>query len=1157
MMDETGANTCAQTTHPLCRGQLRVVLWIFLTLSVFYIGLTRGRFLSTDEIHVYQATRSLWEHGTTVIQSPEGYRGRGDHRYAVVNSGLSVASLPLYGVGKFVEGFCLNSGKQDWLKVFAGPVVERVGGDRWSGEAGIFFVNLFNCFATAALVALFYCFSLELGATTRWALSASGLLALTSYVAPFSTGFFQHSSEAFFLLAAFYFLFRDRQSPDWRWRLCAGLSAALLIQFRFPGVVALPALIFYHGIVLWNRSRQRSRGTSAMAGTLRQAAPFAVALVFGFLLHALDQYAKFGTVRSVGNYAALRNHNPLLVGLYAFLFSPGDSIFLFTPLLLLAPWALYRLYRRYPVEVAFILFQTGFYLFFYSKFDDWHGLWCFGPRYLVPLVPLLLLPLALWLQEVNWKRRLIAIPLAFCGLWIQAIHFTADFWTVAQYENYLNFQPPHGFLFIPSVCQVVAHSRAMLAWDSRVTMWLVTVYRGLGPATFWKVFLTLVLLLAGCLWRLQLSLRRLSPVPSAEEETVAVSSSFPAVLRAKHFRRFAAIGLVVLLLIPYSNHFYNSFHFDDAHTIQTNGAIRTLANIPKFFSDATTFSALPSNQSYRPLVSTMLAIDYWLGNGLWPFWFHLTIFILFAALVLLFALVVYCLLQEWKPSPWNRWIAVFAAGLYGIHPANADTVNYVIASSDVISTLGIVASFAIYFAFPAQRRFYLFALPAAVSILAKPPAIVFAVLFALYLLIFPFSVSSDARPRNRLRSLVRLAFPPLLLCAAVLVFVQRMTPRTWIAGAMNPSGYLMTQPYVALRYVGTFFWPSDLSADYDLATVSGWSDPRFWIGFGFVFLLIAGAVVCCASRRSRLIGFGLSWFVIGLLPTSLFPLAEVMNDHRAFLPYLGLIIAFAGAAALVCEHFSFESIFRRRAIVFGVFLVLASGAYATYERNQVWRSEETLWRDVTLKSPRNGRGLMNFGLTLMAKGNYNGALDYFHRALVLTPQYPFLFINLAIAENAIEQTAQAEAHFRQALQLAPGLPDAYTFYGRFLMEHHREAEARSLLQKAADLSPTDETVRGLLGELTPSAEAFVNLSLQRYQEGRFKEAIAASRKALEMRPSYAEAWNNLGAAYNAIGDYEKGVSACQKALEIRPDFVLARNNLAFAQERLKALSVKQ
>ena len=84
------------------------------------------------------------------------------------------------------------------------------------------------------------------------------------------------------------------------------------------------------------------------------------------------------------------------------------------------------------------------------------------------------------------------------------------------------------------------------------------------------------------------------------------------------------------------------------------------------------------------------------------------------------------------PSSSNRWIALAAAAWYGLHPANADTINYIIASSEVISTLGVIASFAVYFAFPHLRRYYLYVLPAAIAILAKPTAAIFPVLFAIY-----------------------------------------------------------------------------------------------------------------------------------------------------------------------------------------------------------------------------------------------------------------------------------------------------------------------------------------------------------------------------------------------------------------------------------------
>src|SRR6266576_5351073 len=115
-------------------------------------------------------------------------------------------------------------------------------------------------------------------------------------------------------------------------------------------------------------------------------------------------------------------------------------------------------------------------------------------------------------------------------------------------------------------------------------------------------------------------------------------------IREKAVAGLGGALLLAALVAAYANHFHNSFHFDDAHTIVNNASIRELRNIPLFFRDATTFSSLPSNQSYRPLVSTLLAMDYSLGHGLRPFWFHLSIFALFVALVLLLAVVVHRLL---------------------------------------------------------------------------------------------------------------------------------------------------------------------------------------------------------------------------------------------------------------------------------------------------------------------------------------------------------------------------------------------------------------------------------------------------------------------------------------------------------------------------------
>jgi protein O-mannosyl-transferase len=643
---------------------------------------------------------------------------------------------------------------------------------------------------------------------------------------------------------------------------------------------------------------------------------------------------------------------------------------------------------------------------------------------------------------------------------------------------------------------------------------------------------------------------------------VALVSRMISIWREGRAGLFAALAIVVLLALAYSNHFHNDFQFDDAHTVVNNAFIQDVRNIPQFFRDGATFSSLPSNQSYRPLVSSFLAISYALAGGLKPFWFHFVIFALFLFQILLLSYVLCQLLDRLSANRANKWIASIAACWYGLHPANADTVNYIIASSDVISTAGIVASFACYFAFPRARRYFVYVLPAAIAVLAKPPAAVFAVLFAVYrVLIHETRAEGGSGPKRVTSYLIEIA-PAFLACGAALIFVQQMTPSHWTSGAGNSWRYLITQPYAALLYFQTFLWPGGLSADSDLAPFAATGDPRFLSGLGFAMLFAGSAIATSIRRRTRVVGFGLWWYLICLLPTSLLPMAEVMNDHRTFLPYIGLIIAAAALASLVTNK---RKSYRRSIRVAGsaaVVLFLCGNAYATNQRNRVWRNDESLWHDVVAKSPGNSRGLMNYGNVLMKKGNYADALGYFRRAQVIAPGYATLFINIAIAEGANGQSAQAERDFRKALSLAPESPDSHTYYAAWLLKHSRPAEALRLASEAAKLAPADIMARDLLLEAQiaasrpATAEFYLTQSLEFYQTERYEDSIASCKAALSLRANYAEAWNNIGAAFNRLGQYSLAADACEKALRLKPGYELAANNLRFAQKRLPNMQGK-
>src|SRR5215217_2107241 len=117
--------------------------------------------------------------------------------------------------------------------------------------------------------------------------------------------------------------------------------------------------------------------------------------------------------------------------------------------------------------------------------------------------------------------------------------------------------------------------------------------------------------------------------------------------------RALVVGVAALLAVAYANHFQNGFHFDDSHSIVENAYLRDLRYVPRYFTDATTFSVLPLNQSYRPLLQTTFAIDYWIGGGYVPAVFQADTFVWFILLLAATAALYSALTRD-------RWIAAIA-----------------------------------------------------------------------------------------------------------------------------------------------------------------------------------------------------------------------------------------------------------------------------------------------------------------------------------------------------------------------------------------------------------------------------------------------------------------------------------------------------------------
>lgn len=669
--------------------------------------------------------------------------------------------------------------------------------------------------------------------------------------------------------------------------------------------------------------------------------------------------------------------------------------------------------------------------------------------------------------------------------------------------------------------------------------------------------------------------------------------------------------LITIVTTTYSNHFENSFHFDDSHTIQNNLFIQNVKNIPLFFKDATTFSSLPSNQSYRPIVSTSLVIDYWLGKGYDVFYFHLSSFILFLLQGILMFFLIFRLFEISYKTSLNFYLAFAATLWYMIHPANAETINYIIARSDLQSTFFVILAFLLYIFSPFAKKTYLYLIPVIIGALAKPPAVMFAPILFFYILFFEQELSLiDVFKKKNFKKVwlsIKAVIPTFVICALTYLWVDHFTPETWQSGGTSAINYLITQPYVILHYFVTFFLPFGLSADTDWEVLTSIWNIKFFIGFAFIFLMIFIAFIFSKDKRLRPVSFGIIWFFLALIPSSsIIPFAEVLNDHRIFFPYIGLVISVCWMIGLLIMKYKkqYENVTYRYYFFLTTvaLLLLFAYAYGAHERNKIWKTEETLWKDVTIKSPKNARGLMNYGLSQMAKGNYPEAEKNFSQALEMWPSYSILHINLGVLKAATGDKITAENYFRNAIQFGGNYPDSWYFYGRFLCEQLRYNEAIPMLNKSIQLSPAHigaheqllkayyetgqwEKLRSLaiqtlliipenanaisyLGlsvkaknnemvseeeiKKAPTAEKYINLSLAYYKKRDYKKCIELSQEAIKLNPNSAEAYNNIGSSYNMLQEYDKAIIACQKAIEINPNFQLAKNNLLEALKNKNA-----
>jgi hypothetical protein len=235
------------------------------------------------------------------------------------------------------------------------------------------------------------------GAATAVALGAGTL------VLPFAASLYSHVLSAFLVLGAFALLWREREGPP---RLglvaAAGLVAGFAVTTEYP--TALAALGF--GLYAILREPRIARAGAYCAGVMVGVAPLLAynRWAFGSVTHL----AYFGDEVTSGTFSS-RLHPSMINGLFTFFAMPG--LLVLAPVLACGIVGLALLFAqgKRAEAVAIGLVAAAYTIYNTTlpglEFDAFLA----GPRYLVPIVPLLALPIALTFRR--WPLTTAALGL--------------------------------------------------------------------------------------------------------------------------------------------------------------------------------------------------------------------------------------------------------------------------------------------------------------------------------------------------------------------------------------------------------------------------------------------------------------------------------------------------------------------------------------------------------------------------------------------------------------------------------------------------------------------------------------------------------------------------------------------------------------------------
>lgn len=406
------------------REKLLIFLIFFLIFSFFSSFKTEVQI--PDEEYVLRVAQNIAE--SKPLNLPEGFpythkgvteKGRDGKNYSTYPIGQSLIFAPFYYLSKKMNVF---------LSPYDGDgSIESL--RNWAN--GIEFETTRYLYVVPALFSaltclIFFMFCFRLGHNRKICILTTSILAFCTMIWPYSKFLLSEATQTFFLISTFYMVFLLKEENDRIFfAILAGIAFGFLniIKPTFL-IIALPlAAYWFYG------NREMKRG-------LVLAVIFIVAFMLVFWTQIAYNIIRMGEGSNFG-YTKGGFSSPFYAGLYGFLFSSGKSFFLYSPVALLFFFSIRSFFKK-KRELSLLFASTIIIMILvYSSWGVWSGDLCWGPRFLVPLIPLFMMPTAgLFEKMLKAQKRMQIALVSLLVLLSLLVQVPA---VAVHYLHYLNY----------------------------------------------------------------------------------------------------------------------------------------------------------------------------------------------------------------------------------------------------------------------------------------------------------------------------------------------------------------------------------------------------------------------------------------------------------------------------------------------------------------------------------------------------------------------------------------------------------------------------------------------------------------------------------------------------------------------------------------------